>query len=211
MSTYKTKSSIIKEILEYLRKDNLKLSKKHKDGRLNASINEDEVLNSLHKKFELNIPKSRAWFDFSFEESGIFYPVNIKVTDTTHADNLNCKLGIYYSLTGILPDFSNEINWMRYFEKLKTNLSRHKNKDYHFLVINKNNTEDVFHNTLRGLKKIQPNGNNLPFQCKWNENRIYEKRSFQNSVNFILTNFGKSIKLRSEIYFNFKKYFNEFL
>ena len=95
------------------------MSKQFDDGRINASINEAEILNVIKKKFDIETPRSRAWYDFSITIDDNFYPVNIKTTDTTHADNLNCKLGIYYALTGLLPDFPNEINWHNYFEKLK--------------------------------------------------------------------------------------------
>ena len=56
-----------------------------------------------------------------------------------------------------------------------------------------------------------PNGNNLPFQCKWDINREYQTRSFQAAEQFILSTFGKSIKLRAEMYFNFKKYFPDYV
>ncbi len=199
------------KIKNYLNKENFKLKNTFEDGRLNASINEDQILKLIRKEYEINIPKSRSWFDFSIETENIFYPVNIKVTNTTHQDNLNCKLGIYYSLTGHLPDFPNEIRWLHYFEKLKNNLGKNKSKDYFFLVINKSDLTDVFVNSLKGLNSIYPNGNNLPFQCKWADNKMFKKRKFKDSQDFLLKTFGESIKLRSEIYFNFKKYFKEYV
>lgn len=182
-----------------------------RDGRLNSSFNEDEVIKIIKTKFNINEPNSRQWFDFSFEESGVFYPVNVKVTTTDTADNLNCKLGIYYCLTGIMPDFSNGIDWLRYFEKLNSNIGKFTDKDYYFLFFNKENNEDIFINTLRGIKTLQPNGNNLPFQCKWNRNKEMEERTFDESRDFILSKFGESIKLRSDIYFNFKRFFGEYI
>lgn len=199
------------KIKEFLVNDKLALSSYLKDGRLNSSFNEDEVIRKIKTTFDINEPNSRQWFDFSFEEDNIFYPVNIKVTTTTTADNLNCKLGIYYALTGILPDFSNEINWLRYFEKLNDNIGTHTNKDYYFLIINKNNPQEIFINTLRGIKTLQPNGNNLPFQCKWSDNKEIENRTFDESKDFILSKFGASIKLRADIYFNFKRFFNKYV
>ncbi len=64
---------------------------------------------------------------------------------------------------------------------------------------------------MKGIKSLVPIGNNLPFQCRWDDNRELKNQSFNKSVDFILTQFGKSIKLRSEIYFNFKKYFPEYV
>ncbi len=199
------------EIQNHLIKTNIKLSNSFNDGRINASINEDELLIEIEKAFSIDIPKSRAWYDFSFSDKKEFYPVNIKITNTTTADNLNCKLGIYFALTGLIPDFPNEINWLSYFEKLKDNLGKIKKKDYYFLIFNKKNPIDIFLNTLKGISSLQPNGNNLPFQCRWDSNRDYKPKTFDESKNFILKTFGESIKLRSEIYFNFKLIFPEYV
>lgn len=199
------------EIQKFLIEKQLKLSSPLKDGRLNSSFNEDEIIKLIKKKFKISEPNSRQWFDFSFEENGEFYPINIKVTTTDTADNLNCKLGIYYALSGLMPDFSNGIDWLNYFERLKENIGKNKKKDYYFLIINKNNPEDIFISTLKSIKTLQANGNNLPFQCKWGDNKIMKKRSFEESKKFILTKFGESIKLRADIYFNFKRLFNEYI
>lgn len=110
-----------------------------------------------------------------------------------------------------MPDFSNGIDWLNYFERLKENMGKNQNKDYYFLIINKNNPEEIFATTLKSIKKLQANGNNLPFQCRWKENKEITERTFEESKKFILSKFGESIKLRADIYFNFKKYFNEYL
>lgn len=201
----------LNDICQYLIDTNVKLSTQFADGRINASINEDELIKEIIAKFDIQVPKSRAWYDFSIEDKEGFYPVNIKITDTTHADNLNCKLGIYYALTGLLPHFPNETNWLNYFEQLKEKIGANENKDYYFLVFNKKDPTDIFVNSLKGLEVLQPNGNNLPFQCKWVVNKKYTNRSFQQAADFILSTFGASIKLRSEIYFNFKKIFPEYV
>lgn len=190
---------------------NLHLSSKFQDGRINSAVNENTIIDLISKFTEIDKPRSRAWFDFSFTENGIFYPVNIKITTTNTADNLNCKLGIYYALTGLIPDFPNEINWLHYFELLYENIGLHKTNDYYFLVVNKEDNSDIIVNSLKGLSKIQPNGNNLPFQCKWDSNREVKKNSFNQAKDLILGTFGESIKLRADIYFNFKRYFPEYV
>jgi len=154
----------LKEIVAFLKSENIKLSAKNRDGRINSSFNETRILDILSTKFKIEIPRSRGWFDFAIQEEE-FYPVNIKITDATHADNLNCKLGLYYGLTGRIPSFPNEISWNKYFEFLKKDLNKN-DKDYYFLVINKQNNKDIFLNSLKSLAVLQPNGNNLPFQCK---------------------------------------------
>jgi hypothetical protein len=199
-------------IVNYLKNQEINFTKKFSDGRINASINEDELIKIIQKfNQEIIIPKSRAWFDFAIKRNEEIYPVNIKITETTHADNLNCKLGIYYALTGIVPDFANEISWLNYFNKLNEHKGTNKDKDYYFLIVNKQNSKDIFVNSLKGIQFLQPNGNNLPFQCKWENNRNYIERDYIEAEEFILTTFGESIKLRSEIYLNYKKLFNKYV
>ncbi|MUU50007.1 restriction endonuclease [Helicobacter pylori] len=188
----------LNEIAEFLRTNPYNLSQPLQDGRLNSSVNEEEILNTIKDYFPIQLPRSREWWDFSFEENKIFYPVNIKTTTTKTADNLNGKLGIYYALCGLLPEFNNEIAWEKYFQKLHKDLGKNTDRDYYFLIINKNDPKDVFINSLKGIQTLQPN--NLPFQCKWDNNREIVQRSFIESKNFILSALAKSVKLRANIY-----------
>ncbi len=196
----------LNEIAEFLRTNPYHLSQPLQDGRLNSSVNEEEILNTI-KHFPIQLPKAREWWDFSFEENNIFYPVNIKTTTKT-ADNLNCKLGIYYALCGLVPEFNNEIAWEKYFQKLHKDLGTNTNRDYYFLIINKNDPKDIFINSLKGIQTLQPN--NLPFQCKWDNNREIVQRNFDESKNFILSALAKSVTLRANIYLAFKEVFGEF-
>ncbi|MGL2428367.1 restriction endonuclease [Helicobacter pylori] len=198
----------LNEIAEFLKTNPYNLSQPLQDGRLNSSVNEEEILNTIKGNFPIQLPRAREWWDFSFEENKIFYPVNIKTTTTKTADNLNCKLGIYYALCGLLPEFNNEIAWEKYFHKLHKDLGTNTNRDYYFLIINKNDPKDVFINSLKGIQTLQPN--NLPFQCKWDDNREIVQRSFIESKNFILSALAKSVKLRANIYLMFKEVFGEF-
>ncbi|GAA8331782.1 hypothetical protein HpDR26_22710 [Helicobacter pylori] len=198
----------LNEIAEFLRTNPYNLSQPLQDGRLNSSVNEEEILNTIKGNFPIQLPRAREWWDFSFEENDIFYPVNIKTTTTKTADNLNGKLGIYYALCGLLPEFNNKIAWEKYFQKLHKDLGANTNRDYYFLIINKNDPKDVFINSLKGIQTLQPN--NLPFQCKWDNNRKIVQRSFDGSKNFILSALAKSVKLRANIYLTFKDFFGEF-
>ncbi|GAA7008193.1 hypothetical protein AOH414_13660 [Helicobacter pylori] len=196
----------LNEIANFLKTNPYNLSQPLQDGRLNSSVNEEEILNAIKHFFPIQLPKAREWWDFSFEENDIFYPVNITTTKT--ADNLNCKLGIYYALCGLLPTFNNEIAWEKYFQKLHKDLGKNTNRDYYFLIINKNDPKDIFINSLKGIQTLQPNGNNLPFQCKWDNNREIIQRDFDGSKNSILSALAESIKLR--VYLAFKEFFGEF-
>ncbi|MCQ2716197.1 restriction endonuclease [Helicobacter pylori] len=188
----------LNEIAEFLRTNPYILSQPLQDGRLNSSVNEKENLNTIKDSFPIQLPRAREWWDFSFEENDIFYPVNIKTATTKTADNLNCKLGIYYALCGLVPEFNNEIAWEKYFHKLHKDLGKNTDRDYYFLIINKNDPKDIFINSLKGIQTLQPN--NLPFQCKWDNNRKIVQRIFIESKNFILSTLAKSVKLRANIY-----------
>ncbi|WQS67871.1 restriction endonuclease [Helicobacter pylori] len=187
----------LNEIAEFLKTNPYNLSQPLQDGRLNSSINEEEILNTI-KHFPVQLPKAREWWDFSFKKNDIFYPVNIKTTTTKTADNLNGKLGIYYALCGLVPEFNNEIAWEKYFQKLHKDLGKNTNRNYYFLIINKNDPKDIFINSLKGIQTLQPN--NLPFQCKWDNNREIVQRNFIESKNFILSALAKSVTLRANIY-----------
>ncbi|MCQ2828545.1 restriction endonuclease [Helicobacter pylori] len=198
----------LNEIAEFLKTNPYSLSQPLQDGRLNSSVNEEEILNTIKHSFPVQLPKAREWWDFSFEENDIFYPVNITTTKT--ADNLNGKLGIYYALCDLVPEFNNEIAWEKYFQKLHKDLGKNTNRDYYFLITNKNDPKDIFINSLKGIRTLQPNGNNLPFQCKWDNNREIVQRDFNGSKNFILSALAKSVTLRANIYLAFKEVFGEF-
>ncbi len=107
-----------------------------------------------------------------------------------------------------MPEFNNEIAWEKYFQKLHKDLGTNTNRDYYFLIINKNDPKDIFINSLKGIQTLQPN--NLPFQCKWDDNREIIQRDFDESKNFILSALAKSVKLRANIYLTFKEFFGEF-
>lgn len=201
----------IGDICKYLCARDISLSRITADGRINAAFNEDEIISIIQERFDISVPRCRAWYDFAIEDGDLFIPVNIKVTDTTHADNLNCKLGLYYALTGRKPAFQNEIGWLPFFKELHKNFGYDKTHDYYFLIVNKRNSRDVFCTTLKSLKTLQPNGNNLPFQSRWKDNRELQCRSFDSAAEMLLSTLGQSIKLRADIYFNFKRFFPEYV
>lgn len=200
--------NLLNDIVSFLKNQNLQLSKQSRDGRFNSVLNEDEIFRLLETNFTIKQPNMRDWLDFSFDENDVFYPVNIKVSTTKTADNLNCKLGIYYALTGKIPSFSNGVSWEEYFKILSENLELNS-KDYYFLIINKDIPRDVFATSLKSLESILPNGNNLPFQAKWDDNRKLKNRDYESAKAFLLGTFEESLKLRADTYFYFKKYFYE--
>lgn len=200
----------LQEIVDYLQQNEVAISEKTNDGRINSAINEQEIIDSIQNKFNIIIPNIRQWYDIAIELGNTFYPINIKVTESSSADNLNCKLGIYYALTGIIPNFNNGVDWGKFLTMLESNFGINQDKDYYFLIVNKKNHKDVFATSLKALPNIVPNGNNLPFQCRWDSNRIRIDRTFDEAAKFIMTKFAESIKLRADMYFIFNKLFPEY-
>ncbi len=98
------------------------------------------------------------------------------------------------------------MHWEKYFQKLHKDLGKNTDRDYYFLIINKNDPKDIFINSLKGVQTLQPN--NLPFQCKWDNNREIIQRDFDGSKNSILSALAKSVELRSSI--DLKEFFGEF-
>ena len=113
------------------------------DGRLDSAVNEHSEISSLcniaatndyfrNNNLKIGTPNvdsnnNRAWYDFSIEsrisnQNDYFFPVNIKITDLDGggADNLSCKMGIFYALTGRLPasiNLSNSVGWEKFFKR----------------------------------------------------------------------------------------------
>lgn len=79
-----------------------------------------------------------------------------------------------------------------------------------FLVVSKTDLNDIFLTSLKTLKELTPNGNNLPFQANWEENREGVLRTYDKAKKFILSNFAKSLKLRAETYQSFLNFFPKY-
>ena len=196
---------------DYLNAQKWKITDSQRDGRINSISDEDKIIELLKKKYPIDVPPPRSWCDFSYDD-GIFYPVNIKSTTGKGNDNLSCKMGIYYALTGKNP-IEEQVSsiWKSYFDKLNADLSEN-DVDYYFLVLNKG-TGKTFMSALKGLRSLVPNGNNLPFQCNWLENtpKDYKSRTFKEAKKFLLTNFAESIRGRIAIGDDFKANFPDYL
>ena len=199
------------EMVDFLKTQNFTPSIQSRDGRTNSASDEEQILRLLESKFPINCANVREWYDFSFyDEKSVFCPVNIKVSTMKTADNLNCKLGIYYALTGKEPTFGNGINWKEYLAILRHDL-KENDRDYYFLIISKNDTKDIFGTSLKCLESIVSNGDNLPFQANWDKNRQITPRDFKEAEEFLLSKLGESLKKRAERYFQFEQYFPNIL
>lgn len=196
----------ISEIRDFLAESTLVLSEDQRDPRTNSAANEDQIIDIIQSNFDISRPNMRAWYDFKSDFHGLPLPVNIKVSNFRGNDNLQCKLGIYHALTGMWPEFPNEISWGSFFAKLSQDYKNDANTDYYFIVVNKLDATDVVATSLKSLQSLVPNGNNLPFQCNWESNRVSKLRSHSDATKFILDNLRKSCDLRSRISTEFEEH-----
>jgi hypothetical protein len=199
------------EIRDFLATEAATLSAEFEDGRTNAVINEKELIDLIDTKFKIVKPRSREWWDFTYSDAEFTYPINIKVSNLHGNDNVSCKLGIYYSLTGIWPTFPNEIPWEGFFRKISEDIDGNTDRDYYFLIVNKEDSSDVIATSLKSISTLVPNGNNLPFQCNWGTNRHLVERSHEESKTFILSHLKKSCELRSRIQSEFEAYLGKYV
>ena len=173
----------LNSIVEFLRQNELSLLSENDDGRLNSATNENIILQSLADNFkEVEISSIRQWFDFRIRaENELFVNVKISDLDNNAADNCSSMLGMGYALSGVknMP-----VAWDKFHEMLENELKI--GYDYYFLLINKNDTKDCFYTSLKRIKTLVPNGNNLPFQCNWAENREFSNRSEIEAMRYIL-------------------------
>ena len=201
-----------------LKKEGVVLPHLANDERLSSAVNEGNVKRLIKKNAkesaffsekglkisDPNGKNNRAWYDFSIEGDGIFIPVNIKITSGKCPDNLSCKLGIFYALTGKRPEragVSNGIGWEDFATALAKGLKekgKDNGKDYYFLVVSKNDNKDVFFSSLKTLQTLTPNASTLPFQCKWEENRKRKERGEEEARAFVFGAFKKSLEMEKE-------------
>ena len=180
---------ILYSIQKYLLKIDYQFCNLNNDGRINSNFDEENIINILIYKFEWKIkkPRLRNWFDICvFDNYYGWLPVNIKSTSTKTSDNVGNLALAVYAYTNVDLDlqvesgYENGIMASILFDKLLNKKINYKHKkDYYFLVLNKNNNKQVIINSVKGLHKITPNINNLPFQVKWDVNQEFQYKHIQ--------------------------------
>lgn len=172
----------------------------YEDGRIN-SINDEESILVLIKTNPpkgytvLNAPP-RYWYDFALVNNTEFYPINIKSTSGHSADNISSKEGMYYALTGRDPKKDKITTFENFNKKIIEYYKEDITADYFFLVFLKNQGS-LFFTSLKRLETIVSNGNNLPFQCKWENNLNYTERSCPEQSKYILNTYIDSFMKRT--------------
>ena len=201
---------ILVKIKKHLENNSIDVCEMFEDGRINSNKDEDTIINLLIEKFgdKIKKMKSRSFCDIvCIDEEYGEIPVNIKSTTTTTPDNTG-KMGMFVqAFTTHELDFEKQIysgaamTLLKDAKKNKT-LNEDKKKDYFFLVINKNNTDEIIINSILGLSVYRANINNPPFQIKWSENKTYKNRPIEetrNKMNELFYKLDKSYSWTNEL------------
>jgi len=207
---------ILHQIKTYLKCSELSLFNNFNDGRINSSIDENNIIGLLLKKFEnrIKIPKIRMWYDILlYDKIFGWIPVNIKTTNMNTRDNVGNLTLCVYSYTNFKLNLDNT---KTYYNGIMSKIliskihnkeyNKNYKKDYYFLVINKNNSKDIIINSIKGLNKLYPNTNNLPFQICWNKNKEYKYDNISSKINLFINCLLRTKKNWKEQFLqNFKK------
>ena len=176
---------------------NLTSTDSNDDGRINSLLDEEYNLKNASKVFDdLEIYPPRRFADFK-----LFNPFNWKSTNTNTADNCSDKLSIVYSFCGVdEKDLIKYQGWKKFWAKVAefkdytAEQFEEIYRPYYFLIQNKI-TGKVFINELSTLTKLTPNGNNLPFQIKWDDNSTVNKQDKRTAFIQLLTVLHESVTL----------------
>ncbi len=191
--------------------------------RVRSSIDQETISRALkqythasdwfqERELELEIPPNDFWYDFAIRGRDLFLPVNLKVSSLKGAgDNVSAKDGLFFALTGVDPRDANTNTWERFCTSLARNLSTLTTADYFFLIVSKKNIGDVFWTSLKSLKQLQPNGNNLPFQCDWQDNRERIYRTHDEAARYLLGITRRSFELRADAFMSFQRHIDPIL
>jgi hypothetical protein len=181
-------------VKDYLERTPFTFSSQTTDGRINSCLDEGKIIELLEKKYNNKIKKAdkRHWWDLLIRDNKYgWLPVNIKTTTLKTSDNMGNLALCVYSYTNENLDLNKLYNNGEMseilFKKLKNKeFNKIYKKDYYFIVLNKTKKLDVIINSVKGLTHLTPNINNLPFQVKWNNNRVYKYDTINNKIKMLI-------------------------
>lgn len=179
--------NVLYQLKNYLINKKINMCKTSNDGRINSYKDEDIIIEIIEKekKFKIKKPDVRNWYDFLiYDYIYGWIPVNIKTTTMTTSDNTGNYAMCVYSYTDEKLDLDKTYQNGKMTDILIDKLKNKKfnmnyKKDYFFIVVNKINTQDIIINSVKGLKTLTQNINNLPFQVKWGKNKEYEYKNIK--------------------------------
>jgi len=157
---------ILNDIVDALKKSNLKAVNENSEGRVNSKKDEDKIINWLQKQpqFANRIKEGvlRNFMDMEvIDYDGSTHAVNIK-TSVGSSDNAFSKLGLLWALTDLTPaqyaklKITNKISDTQ-FAELVVKHKKETTRDYWFLSLDK---KDFSHVMVRGVKQITHWGKN---------------------------------------------------
>ena len=187
---------IMYKIKKYLISQSFKFSSKNEDGRINSCIDEDNIVKILIDKFDKRIikPKIRMWYDIlAFDYMNGWIPINIKTTTTLSYDNTGNLAMCVYAYTDEKLDIhrcktykNGEMSEILYNKLKNKRYNKNNKKDYYFLVLDKTNHNNIIINSVKGLKLLTPNINNLPFQVNWSKNKSFYYENINKKVKLFI-------------------------
>lgn len=188
---------VLNEIVEALKKSNLRAVNENDEGRVNSKKDEDKIIAWLMKqpafKGKIRAGVLRGFGDMQVLSDGEWHVVNIK-TSVGSSDNAFSKLGILWALTDLtLDDFqrlkiANKISDSK-FAELVIKHKKETTRDYWYLSLDK---KDFSHVIVRGVKQITHWGKNPTnnLQIMWSKEHESKPNtaSFDNVFDNIITN-----------------------
>lgn len=176
------------------------INEDHEDGRVNSIADEETVITLLEEKYGDNVqrPKAREFFDVRL----FGYPIQIKSSSYSKgaSDNFSSKAAILYALTTLNEV---EVQKVRGWEQFESSLLQFANddngRDYYIISVNKDDSS-VHLSSLKSLKKLTPNGNNLPFQIQWKNNIETVDRNFDEAYKFLIGAYKQSVQRKISVH-----------
>jgi hypothetical protein len=185
---------ILNEIVEALKKANLKAVSENNEGRVNSKKDEDKIIAWLERQTQFkNRIKGGVLRSFSdmivIDDDGTEHVVNIK-TSIGSSDNAFSKLGILWALTDLtIEDYqklkiSNKISDNK-FAELIIKHKKDTNRDYWYLSLDK---KDFSHVIIRGVKQITHWGKNPTNNLQIHWSKEHECEPGNSSFNEVFYN-----------------------
>lgn len=174
------------------------MSNKRQDGRLNSIDDENTIISLLKENnFKIENEKIRGTEDFSIYclSCNIIHDVNIKTSSFNTSDNA-CSAQVL-ARCFLKPEFLNELTnnkknkvspCISAIVEVYNNLDKYElneKDDYWFLVCHKE-TKEIVINSIKNLNSVVPNGNNLPFQIKWKNNKTFCNRTIKEQFKYLV-------------------------
>lgn len=203
------KFEVLKRIIE-TGKVTFDASSESNDGRINSINDEGEIAKYIKDLFknECQVAPPRFWYDVALTIDGKFYPINIKSVTGKTSDNISSKEGMFYAVTGLDPKKEKVVQFNTFEEKMIANINYDSDADYYFIIFFKD-TKEIFFTSLKRICTLTPNGNNLPFQCKWNDNKIYTTRNNEEQINYLIEIYYKSVMKKVSVHQYILNYMKE--